>query len=92
MEHTGEIHNEPLSHHSLASLHRHVREAIINSIIVGFLILVFLLLLIHSFHKAMALSPAFELQELVNKNHQAVFESGSSEDTKGQGSEKTLDK
>jgi len=66
------IYDEPLSHHSLASLHKHVREAIIDSIIVSIVILVFILLLMYSFHKAMALSPSFELQELVNKNHHWV--------------------
>jgi hypothetical protein len=51
-------------------------DIFINSVIV---IIIPLLLILSPFHKTMALSPSFELQEMVNKNHHWVQTYGNSD-------------
>ena len=54
------------------------KDILINSIIVSIIPLL-LLLILNPFHKTMALSPSFELQEMINENHHWIQTYGNSD-------------
>ena len=54
-------------------------DIFIKSIIVTIIPLLLLLLILNPFHKTMALSPSFELQEMINENHHWVLTYGNSD-------------
>src|SRR5437660_7116456 len=55
------------------------KDIFIKSIIVTIIPLLLLLLILNPFHKTMALSPSFELQEMINENHHWVQTYGNSD-------------
>src|SRR5437879_12190857 len=58
--------------------HQLKKDILINSVII-IIIPLLLFLILNPFHKTMALSPSFELQEMINENHHWVLTYGNSD-------------
>ena len=75
------MHDHPHILHFFAPSYRPGQKKDISNdlIIVVIISSILILLFMTSFHKTMAISPSFELQELINKNHHWVQTYGNSD-------------